>query len=229
MSVKVMGLVWDLKISREEKFILLAYADHADHDGGSIFPRVSTIAEKTGYSERSTQRITRLLEDSGYLVGAGGQKGGAGITAHWYIPMKGDKIAPIPKGDISDSKRVTNETEKGDIAVSPDPSVNHQLEPSEEEEGKPNIFELYQNNIGVIGGNIMADTLLDAEKTYPFHWIEEAISIAVKNNARRWAYVETILERWRVNGKDDGYKKKKKGADLSAFDEIEQELENVQS
>ncbi len=123
MSVKVMGLVWDLKISREEKFILLAYADHADHEGGSIFPAISTIAEKTGYSERSVQRITRKLETSGYLVAVSGQKGGVGITAHWCIPMKGDKIAPIPKGDNNGSERVTPATPKGDIAVSPDPSL----------------------------------------------------------------------------------------------------------
>ncbi len=123
MSVKVMGLVWDLKISREEKFILLAYADHADHEGGSIYPKVSTIAEKTGYSKRSVQRITRLLEDSGYLVAVSGQKGGVGITAHWHIPMKDDKIAPISKGDNSGSERVTLTTKKGDTAMSPDPSL----------------------------------------------------------------------------------------------------------
>ncbi len=123
MSVKVMGLVWDLKISREGKFILLAYADHADHEGGSIFPAISTIAEKTGYSKRSVQRITRLLEESGHLVAVSGQKGGVGITAHWCIPMKDDKIAPLPKGDNNGSGRVTETTPKGDTAMSPDPSL----------------------------------------------------------------------------------------------------------
>ncbi len=125
MSVKVMGLVWDLtEVSREEKYILLAYADHADHDGGSIFPKVSTIAKKTGYSNRSVQRITRKLETSGYLVPEGGQKGGVGITPHWRIPMKDDRIAPLPKGDNNGSERVTPATPKGDTTMSPDSSLS---------------------------------------------------------------------------------------------------------
>ena len=68
MSVKIMGLVWDLDLPQNEKFVLLAYADHADHNGNNIFPAVSTIAEKTGYSERSIQGITRSLEEKGYLI-----------------------------------------------------------------------------------------------------------------------------------------------------------------
>ena len=44
MSVKAMSWVWDQDIPREQKFVLLAYADHADHDGGNIYPAVDTIA-----------------------------------------------------------------------------------------------------------------------------------------------------------------------------------------
>jgi hypothetical protein len=95
MSVKIMGMVWDLKIDREEKFILLAYADHASHDGTSIYPAVSTIAEKTGYSERSVQLITRQLEEKGILVSDGkGPKG----TNRWSIPISGGCISPEARG-----------------------------------------------------------------------------------------------------------------------------------
>ena len=34
-------------------------------------------------------------------------------------------------------------------------------------------------------------------------WIEEAIKLAVTNNVRRWRYVQSILERWRVEGRKD--------------------------
>lgn len=71
MSVKTMGLVWDLEpsvIDHEEKFILLAYADHADHNGENMYPSVALICRKTGYSERSVQGITRSLIDKGFLV-----------------------------------------------------------------------------------------------------------------------------------------------------------------
>src|SRR5258707_9134395 len=71
VSVKIMGLVWDLdnsQIDRGEKYILLAYADHADHQGKNIFPAIATICKKTGYKEREAQVITRSLEQKGYLV-----------------------------------------------------------------------------------------------------------------------------------------------------------------
>jgi len=86
MSVKIMGLVWDLDLPRDEKFVLLAYADHASHDGTNIYPSVSTIAEKTGYSERSVQLITRQLEERKLLIPDGrGPKG----TNKWCFPVEG--------------------------------------------------------------------------------------------------------------------------------------------
>lgn len=67
---------------------------------------------------------------------------------------------------------------------------------------KPNIFVLYEQNIGALTP-IIADELRDAERDYPVKWIEEAIQIAVRNNARKWRYVNSILERWRLEGKHD--------------------------
>ena len=63
------------------------------------------------------------------------------------------------------------------------------------------IFRLYQENIGPITP-LIADRLREAERTYPHRWIEEAFRIAVERNVRRWAYVESILERWLREGKD---------------------------
>jgi hypothetical protein len=79
MSVKIMAQVWDLdneKIAREEKYILLAYADHADHEGNNMFPSIATICKKTGYKERAVQIITRSLEAKGYLIPSGHGKSG---------------------------------------------------------------------------------------------------------------------------------------------------------
>lgn len=67
---------------------------------------------------------------------------------------------------------------------------------------RPNVFALYEQNIGPLTPMI-AETLQEAETTYPADWIEEALQIAVHNNARKWAYVEAILEDWRTQGKDE--------------------------
>lgn len=67
---------------------------------------------------------------------------------------------------------------------------------------RPNIFNLYEQNIGLIHSPLLADELRDAERTYPAEWIEEAFRIAVVNNVRKWAYVRGILERWASEGRD---------------------------
>ena len=68
---------------------------------------------------------------------------------------------------------------------------------------RPNIYQLYEENIGALTP-LIADALKDAENEYPEAWIEEAISKAVKANARKWNYVNAILKRW----KEEGYGKK---------------------
>lgn len=66
---------------------------------------------------------------------------------------------------------------------------------------RPNIFVLYEQNIGLLTP-LIAEELRDAEKTYPADWIEEAFRIAVEQNARRWSYVRGVLERMAAEGKD---------------------------
>ena len=68
---------------------------------------------------------------------------------------------------------------------------------------RPNIFKLYEENIGPLTPMI-ADMLKDAEETYSDEWIAEALEIAMANNVRNWKYVEAILKRWREKGKHEG-------------------------
>jgi DnaD/phage-associated family protein len=67
---------------------------------------------------------------------------------------------------------------------------------------KPNIFRLYEDNIGPLTPMI-AEKLGEAEDSYPEGWIEDAVRIAVENNIRRWSYVEAILKRWQEGGRDE--------------------------
>ncbi len=67
---------------------------------------------------------------------------------------------------------------------------------------RPNIFRLYEENIGPLTPMI-SDLLRDAEKSYPAAWIEEAVQIAVENNIRRWRYIEAILRSWKEEGRDE--------------------------
>jgi len=64
---------------------------------------------------------------------------------------------------------------------------------------RPNIFRLYEENIGPLTP-LIADMLKEAEELYREEWFEEAFAIAVKNNKRNWKYVDAILKRWREEG-----------------------------
>src|SRR5690348_4316202 len=68
MSVKIMGQVWELDLMHSELLILLALADHADHDGGHVFPSMGLVAWKTGYEERQVRRVVAKLLESGLLI-----------------------------------------------------------------------------------------------------------------------------------------------------------------
>ncbi len=68
---------------------------------------------------------------------------------------------------------------------------------------RPNIFVLYEQNIGTLQPMI-AEELQEAEESYPAEWIEEAFKIAAEQNVRKWRYIRAILERWATEGKDDG-------------------------
>jgi DNA replication protein len=65
---------------------------------------------------------------------------------------------------------------------------------------RPNIFNLYEQNIGMLSP-LVAEDLKSAEREYPPDWIEDAFRIAVANSVRRWAYVRSILERWAREGR----------------------------
>ncbi len=67
---------------------------------------------------------------------------------------------------------------------------------------RPNIFALYEANIGLLTP-LIADELREAEREYPAGWIEDAFREAVSLNKRSWRYIHAILERWRVEGREE--------------------------
>jgi DNA replication protein len=70
-------------------------------------------------------------------------------------------------------------------------------------EALPDIFTLYEQNIGILTP-LIADELRDAEKLYPPDWIRDAIKEAVLHNKRNIKYINRILENWSVEGRGDG-------------------------
>lgn len=131
MSVKIMGLVWDADLPRDEKYVAIAYADHAAHDGTSIFPSVGMVSWKTGYSERSVQSITKKLIKKGILIPCG-QHPRYGTNMYRIdinrlperTPYRG--VQNLQGGAEFAGGGVQNAT-KGGANSAPKPSLNHQV------------------------------------------------------------------------------------------------------
>ena len=86
------------------------------------------------------------------------------------------------------------------IAAEPPRWLGVYQEPPDPSVDRPNVFEMYEQNIGMLSPMI-ADALLEAEEMYPEEWIEDAISESVAQNKRSWRYISRILERWEHDGR----------------------------
>jgi len=81
--------------------------------------------------------------------------------------------------------------------------ASHQAYPDVKTEKPPDIFTLYEENIGMLTP-LIAEWLKEAEKLYPEAWIRDAVKEAVSLNKRSWRYIDRILERWSAEGRSDG-------------------------
>ena len=104
----------------------------------------------------------------------------------YFLNTEGDReaLAKIERGEI-------------DLGALP------RREPYPETGEQPNIFALYEENIGLLTPMI-AEELKEAERLYPASWIEDAFREAVSRNKRSWRYISRILERWAAEGKEHG-------------------------
>ncbi len=86
-----------------------------------------------------------------------------------------------------------------------------------ETEEQPDIFTLYEHNIGMLTP-LIAEELREAEKLYSATWIKDAIKEAVSLNKRSWRYIARILEHWSTEGKGDGtYQRDSKKTDPDKY------------
>jgi DNA replication protein len=105
-------------------------------------------------------------------------------------------------------------TEKGRAAVE---AISRGDWPDDvESAGRPNVFVLYEQNIGMLTP-LIAEELREAEQTYPAEWVEEAFREAVSLNKRSWKYIRAILERWRAEGKGDEESRRPGEADRQRY------------
>jgi len=187
-----------------------------------VLPRIEDIAELKIllvimwrlYSKRGYPRFVTYRELLGDQVVAGLGGGGRSpeealrqglekaVERGTLIQLRAEKDGEheeIYLLNSEEGRRVSEGLSSGQVAL---PGVQPMPEPVPVGE-RPNIFELYEQNIGMLTPMI-ADELKQAEADYPPAWVEDAFKEAVSLNKRSWRYIQRILERWAAEGKDDG-------------------------
>ena len=132
-----------------------------------------------------------------------------GTILHLNLNIDG-KWQDIYFANIESDREVIDKIKRGELSIK---------EAVSKEEGTgraiqaPNIFTLYEQNIGMLTPMIVEE-LKEAAELYPSQWINEAFKEAVAMNKRNWKYIARILERWASEGKDSGERRQdiKKGS-----------------
>ena len=99
-------------------------------------------------------------------------------------------------------RQVVAKIQNGEFALT-GLKAGRQAQPDIETEPQPDIFTLYEQNIGMLTP-MVAEELREAEKLYPEAWIRDAIKEAVNQNIRKKSYILAILERWAAEGRGNG-------------------------
>ena len=171
---------------------------------------ISLLSEKRGYPRflalrevQADENLARALPDSGKekspdiiekALGRAVKRG----TLSFVVLDSGRKRQPV-FGLNTESDRAA----LARLANKPPQDVPTEYEPVGPPAERANIFEMYEQNIGLLSP-IISDQLREAEAMYHEDWIEDAFSEAVANNKRSWRYISAILERWERGGRGYG-------------------------
>lgn len=111
--------------------------------------------------------------------------------------LKLDQQEDLQAGQESQQAIATGEyaNSRGQIAEARAATSNVQVQVE-----RPNIFVLYEQNIGLLSP-LIAEDLKEAADQYPSEWIEAAFREAVQHNKRKWTYIRAILRRWETEGR----------------------------
>jgi DnaD/phage-associated family protein len=134
-------------------------------------------------------------------------------TTHYLIlweTLENEWTSWLRSSENGRTESTNSDDEKSEIAPSLTETTTETTTENEEEGGAQNLFMLYTQEIGLLTP-LIADGIEDWEKIVPEKYIRDAITEAVKNNARNWKYIEAILKRWKAQGNQEAMKKNGNG------------------
>ncbi len=206
-----MSRVWTLDVDHRQQLVLLALCDHADDDGGSVFPSIGYLEWKTGYDKRTIQRIMSELRENKVLTVervAGRNRPTIYRINLDVLPLKkpferkGDKMSYLSrppkrmtsgaeKGDTSRS-RGDKINGKGDTALSPEPSLEPSTESSENQDAAAKI--LWDRTCLILKRGMTRQVYRDVfHGTTALHLTQGVLTVRALDSPHR----ELLTTRWR--------------------------------
>ena len=169
--------------------------------GKKGYPRFATYHELLGNKSLMNSLGGGEKPPSEMLGGALGMAVKRGTILHLVVDRDGTAEDVYFLNTESD-RRAVAKIQNGELALA-GLKAGKYSQPEVEAEPPPDIFTLYEQNVGMLNPMI-AEWLKEAEKLYPEAWIRDAIKEAVSLNKRSWRYIDRILERWSAEGRGDG-------------------------
>lgn len=142
MSVKLMAAVWDHGPDNPtQRFVLLALADYADHDG-SCYPSYNKTAQRCAISRSTAMRaIKRLAKDGWLTIETQTRNNGSHTSNRIFLNLDrltGGSTTPPPSSTVTlgwyqDDTTLVADCDQGSSTVTPlDPLSDPLIDPSDD-------------------------------------------------------------------------------------------------
>ena len=203
-----MGMLPDRLWRRVIELFLLAGQQGEE----GLLPNTSEIAWQLNKPEKAIITDLENIRKTGIVD--------INVDGVWYVTNFKKRNAPVDSAKRIKDFRQRERYEKGNVDVTEvKRECNEALQLRYQEEQKNRITEeqikdtttgdenfakivtTYQDVCGVVN-SITADKLKLAYQEYEPTWIIDALNEAATANVRKWNYVEAILKRWKVEGRN---------------------------
>jgi DnaD/phage-associated family protein len=179
------------------------------------YPRFTTYGELLGNKSLVSSLKETAKSPDEALRSALEMASRRGTILHLVLDRDGES-EDIYFLNTEQNREIVDKIQKGEFTLS-GLKAKAQTHIEIETEEQPDIFTLYEENIGMLTP-IIADELREAARLYPETWIKDAIKEAVALEKRNWKYIGAILEHWSTEGRGDGaYKRDSKRTDPNKY------------
>lgn len=189
----------------EMMFIIHLASFHYESEKGQATPAINTTLKKR-MNYTSTQGIAKIknsLIDKGFLD-VEQRSGTTSIYDFTGFSRAVMRCALTDEAKVDPLTKVRDPLQQK-LGTPPNKSWNEEEKRKEAQEKDSSaeefakIAQTWEANFGLLSP-IIKDSLIAALEQYPADWITEAMERAVRQNVRRWAYVDGILKKWEAVG-----------------------------